>query len=342
MPDNIISIIVPCYNAEKFIGKTIDAIKNQTYSQLEVIFIDDGSTDNTYKIINQAINGDDRLKVYTQKNRGVSFSRNRGIRKSSGTNICFIDSDDIIREDYIENFVMFSDGPQTVVSCGIKKFSEENLVNTKTKELQSPIKLNSSKEILEYFYPFHNIEYFGSVVNKCYPRELLIENKIYFDEKLNVGEDLSFNLSLLGKVKKWYILSNQFYYYRVNKGSLTFSFKSDYLNMRMTMISNLKKIFLEQGLSEVTLYSEYVKAAYSQLMALYYTDNNLSVIEKNQIINDVKRQIPEKIRINRLKADSIQNRILFSFLLLPNFILKLIVMVLAKVWVRKMKKVNNK
>lgn len=98
----LISIIVPMYNREKTISKCLDSILNQTYSNFELIIIDDGSTDNSFTICEQYVKDDDRIKLIHQENQGVSSARNKGLDISEGEYIAFIDSDDYVSDDYLE------------------------------------------------------------------------------------------------------------------------------------------------------------------------------------------------------------------------------------------------
>lgn len=99
-----VSIIVPIYNAEKFIKKCIESILNQSYKNLELILVNDGSKDNSSKIINQYKNNK-RVNIFTQKNHGAAYTRNFGLKQATGKYVTFIDSDDFIDKDYIEKYV---------------------------------------------------------------------------------------------------------------------------------------------------------------------------------------------------------------------------------------------
>ena len=99
---DLISIIVPCYNVEKYVKKCIDSIKKQSYTNFEVILVDDGSTDHTASIIRQNIKSDKRFKYYHKKNGGLASARNFGLKKAKGKYISFIDSDDYVEKDYLK------------------------------------------------------------------------------------------------------------------------------------------------------------------------------------------------------------------------------------------------
>ena len=105
MDDNLISIIIPVYNVEKYLKKCINSVINQSHKNLEIILIDDGSTDKSGIILDEYAKIDERIKVYHKKNGGLSSARNYGIKRSNGNYICFIDSDDFISKYMIENLL---------------------------------------------------------------------------------------------------------------------------------------------------------------------------------------------------------------------------------------------
>ncbi|MCI8778348.1 MAG: glycosyltransferase family 2 protein [Bacilli bacterium] len=106
--NELISIIIPVYNTEDYLDKCLSSIINQTYKNIEIIIIDDGSTDNSKKIIKQYMNKDCRISYYYQNNSGVAIARNSGIDKAQGDYIAFIDSDDYIDLTFIEKCMLLS------------------------------------------------------------------------------------------------------------------------------------------------------------------------------------------------------------------------------------------
>ena len=104
--NELISVIVPCYNVEKYVEKCIDSIENQTYRNIEIIAIDDKSTDNTFNILKELENKYKNLQVYQNEiNSGLATTRNNGLTKIKGEYVGFIDSDDMISDDYIERLL---------------------------------------------------------------------------------------------------------------------------------------------------------------------------------------------------------------------------------------------
>ena len=100
-----VSVIIPIYNAEKFLSLCLESIINQTYKNLEIVLVNDGSLDNSIEICRQYAERDNRIKIIDDKNRGVSYARNKGIEKATGQYILFIDSDDIVKKNYIDILV---------------------------------------------------------------------------------------------------------------------------------------------------------------------------------------------------------------------------------------------
>ena len=101
----LVSVITPIYNSEKYISKTINSVINQSYKNLEIILVDDGSTDKTYEILKKYSKMDKRIKLFHQKNKGAPLARNKGLEKSTGRYIVFVDSDDILEKDAIEKYM---------------------------------------------------------------------------------------------------------------------------------------------------------------------------------------------------------------------------------------------
>ena len=123
--EELISIIIPVYNSEKYLQRCIDSIKSQTYNNIEILLIDDGSTDNSLQICNENALKDSRINVIHKKNTGVSDTRNIGIAKSKGKYVSFIDSDDYIEKNYIKklyNAII----DKYVAICQYKKVTNKN------------------------------------------------------------------------------------------------------------------------------------------------------------------------------------------------------------------------
>lgn len=205
-----VSIIVPIYNAEKYIEKCLDSLVNQTKKELEFILVNDGSTDNTENIIKKY--KDKRIKYYKNKNQGIGKTRNFGIEKASGRYIMFIDSDDYVDKNMTKLMFdkAFSNNLDMVICDYYKvvndEISEEKLVNFK------PTTLKESPSLI--------FDINLSPWNKLYKRALINENNIRFIENLKY-EDAPFVCQSLDKAKKIGKVNKCLNYYVIHSNSET-------------------------------------------------------------------------------------------------------------------------
>ncbi|MFA0462276.1 glycosyltransferase family 2 protein, partial [Vibrio sp. 10N.261.45.F1] len=178
-----ISIIVPVYNSEEYIRDTLQAIENQDYPELELILINDGSTDTTFDIISKFEFSHVSTVILNEKNSGVSNSRNKGIKISTGKYITFVDADDLIEPDFISELVCQSENKNLVIAKNIHDY-----VNQQPK----PWSANSTNLL-----PIEENRFFVYVWGKLYLRQHVLDNKLLFAPYLRVGEDFCFNIHYL-------------------------------------------------------------------------------------------------------------------------------------------------
>lgn len=204
--DDLISIIVPVYNVENYVEKCINSIINQTYKNLEIIIVDDGSKDNSGKICDELEKKDDRIKVIHKENGGLSDARNRGIKIAKGSYIGFVDSDDYIKEDMFETLYNLNKKYNSDIS--IVSFYE--IYNNKvigvrnSKNLEELSKLDAMKEVLI------DSKIQSYAWNKLFKRELF--EGIEFPTNKNF-EDIATTLLLFEKANKVVLLEDPKYYY---------------------------------------------------------------------------------------------------------------------------------
>ena len=193
MKNNIdISIIVPIYNAEKYLKKCLDSLINQTKKELEFILVNDGSTDNSEKIIKSY--NDKRIKYYKNKNQGIGKTRNFGIDKAVGKYLMFTDSDDYLEKDTCEK--LYQKANKDNLDLVVCNFYREKEDGTKTEEQLISFKNTTLKETPKLLKEIN-----ASPWNKLYKTSLIKNNKIYFHETLKY-EDTPFVFIALDKAKK--------------------------------------------------------------------------------------------------------------------------------------------
>lgn len=221
----IISVIIPVYNTEKYLGTCLDSVAQQTFRDIEIILINDGSTDNSLQIAYRYAEQDDRIKVITQDNAGVSAARNRGLREAHGEYIGFVDSDDWISPQMYQ--VLFSlmeeyDADISEVSiCRTEK--ENNQKNEKAKQ----ITVYTQEEYLKRFFKIESQETVYYPYNKLYKRSTLTDNQF---PPYKVGEDVVSTFKAITKCNRVVSSDEELYYYRQGSG-ITSRFNEHYLQL---------------------------------------------------------------------------------------------------------------
>ena len=195
----LVSIVVPIYNSSKYLEKCIKSIKNQSYKNLEIILVNDGSTDDSLTIIKKHAKNDSRIKIVNQKNAGQSSARNTGIKKATSEYISFIDSDDEIKSSYIEDLLLAFDPSVSLSVCGMhyKRLRQKTANDVYINPLRSRRKKESKKAYILYLLAVDGRMY--SSVNKLY-RTSIVKN-LKFDTSLNFAEDTKFVLDYLKKAE---------------------------------------------------------------------------------------------------------------------------------------------
>lgn len=216
MYNDLISIVVPVYKVEKYLEKCLYSIINQTYKNVEIILIDDGSPDNCGKICDKYAQKDRRIKVIHKENRGVSSARNEGINISTGKYLTFIDSDDWVDENYIYSlYNQCVENDADISVCNIEDFDEN------TQEIIHNFEETECNLKQEDFCKELMLErYFPSVVwGKMYKKELFQE--IRFNENTKIAEDLEIIFKLIKKSKKANINTHKYlYHYTIRNESV--------------------------------------------------------------------------------------------------------------------------
>lgn len=232
MEEMKISVIIPIYNCEKYISTSIESILNQSYSNLELILIDDGSTDNSYIICNNYKEKDKRIILHKQENKGVSFARNIGILKATGEYIMFLDADDYIEKFTIEKCIKIIENYNVdIVKFNfIKEFSKISKKNNKLQKCDGVLERPYEEIVLNLF---NNDNYCSSC--QCLIRTDIAKTS-KFDKRILVGEDFMYFIDILTKSKSIYICNDNMYHYVVNQKSATNIF--DY-NKYLKYISGL-------------------------------------------------------------------------------------------------------
>ena len=209
-----ISVIIPIYNAEKYIKKCIDSIRKQTLREIEIILVDDGSNDNSPDICDYYSQIDKRIKVIHIKNNGVSNARNMGIKLAKGRYIMFSDSDDYVNSAWCETLYKLAENNRDdFIVCGYEIINNRNN-NYRKKNILSDLKNENIFLPRKDFYKLYSWQLLNSPCNKIFDIEKIKKHNILYKQELSLGEDMIFNLDYLnvcsGNIK---IINKSLYYY---------------------------------------------------------------------------------------------------------------------------------
>ena len=206
-----ISVIVPVYNTEKFLPTCLESIINQTYQNLEIIIINDGSTDSSLTLCEQYQKQDKRIKIINKKNEGQAIARNTGIKEATGNYIHFIDSDDFISLNYYEN--MLKAGAKTNADILLGEVYNEKHPNTSIKYQDIYLLKNLDDKIYKTLFFIH-----GWCWRYLIKREFVLKNNLSFT-KGHIIEDIPFTLSAAIAANKIITVPGAEYFYRFNTSS---------------------------------------------------------------------------------------------------------------------------
>lgn len=288
-----VSIVIPIYNAEKYLEKCLASIEKQTYEYFEVIMINDGSTDSSRNICNRFIK-DDRFRLYNQNNQGVSASRNNGMEKCTGEYISFIDSDDFIETDYLENLVNICDCHTDLAVGGIIYHNEYKLRYRNQNQKRLP--LDNSKETLNV-YEEYLIELkkripepcFGAPYGKLYNKAMIYDNNIRFETGENLAEDLVFNLKILQCATIVRTTNYAGYYYRmfVTDSLSRIVHSYNYTNQRWKVVAEeYNRLYGQEQCDKGERISSIVK---KNICLSVMNDKSLNYVKKKKVFYSVNQ-----------------------------------------------------
>ncbi|WP_165054775.1 MULTISPECIES: glycosyltransferase family 2 protein [unclassified Adlercreutzia] len=218
-----LSFVVPAYNIDRYLDECLESLCGQTYSNLEIICVDDGSSDNSLDVLRKWEQRDSRVKVISQTNKGVSRARNEGMRQATGDYIGFVDGDDYLDLDAAEKMVeKILAHEADIVVYGGRAFPETQWVT----EVFGP--RDVVREGDGRFMIFEERGCIPSASNKVYRRSLLEQNDLEFNESLILGEDTSLQFLIFPLAQRVVFMSNRFYHYRFNRegSAVTEEFKN--------------------------------------------------------------------------------------------------------------------
>ena len=285
----LVSIIIPVYNAENYLDKCIKSVLDQSYTNLEVILINDGSADSSEDICLRFSKIDNRVMYIKQENAGPSSARNNGISIAKGEFIQFIDADDYLTPNSVEVMVDAMEDSDFVIASyyNLYKNRAEEKVAISSKLVGKYLK----DDLLPKWGELVAEEMFHYTWNKLY-RSKFIKNRIKFDENIKISEDMIFNIDYISVIEKINIINTPIYYHIFyNQDSITKRYHSGLFEMRRKTHKYIQNFLILNGVYNNYNYeivnNLYAKRIVSLLIHLVSKNTNMSIENRKSVISNI-------------------------------------------------------
>lgn len=302
----MISVIVPVYKVEKYLEKCVNSICSQSYSDLEIILVDDGSPDSCGKICDEMALRDQRIRVIHQKNRGLSIARNAGLAIAQGKYVAFVDSDDTIENGaYLMLHNMIEDYDADIAICGCRKVKEHELLKKVEYPNYENVLLDNNKLWELIFGQLNN-----SACNKLYKRSLI--GDLQFPEKVVHGEDLLFNIEYLAKCNIGVYNEAPVYNYLSRNDSITrSSFNENVFGeiVAKDKAKDLVKKYMPIQLKNAELFC--FRARMNVLRSIYAADKEIIYQDKIDKIKEYIKLKYQNVKSSLRKKEKIEYKLFF-------------------------------
>ncbi|MFL0268928.1 glycosyltransferase family 2 protein [Candidatus Clostridium radicumherbarum] len=303
-----ISIIMPAYNSENSITKSIQSVLNQSFQDFELIIVDDGSTDETLKLANLFASKDDRIKIISIANNGVSNARNTGIKYVQSKYLVFLDSDDYYEPRALE-----------IIMNNIKEDTDLLIFNRFTEYKDG--KFLSNKAIEECTYSSkedirnHAIIYINNSLlnvpwNKVYKKDIIDNNNIVFPNDIDIAEDLIFNINYIKDINNMSVINDKLIHYVIEKNKgLSAKFRENRLDIRLGIYHEFVALYKYWGLYskeiENSLFEIVIKDVMAYFMDFYKIGCVFTKTVKISKIHDTLKIQEVKVALEKIKGEGI-------------------------------------
>ena len=292
------SVIIPVYNVEKYIDRCLKSIISQNYDDLEIIVVDNGSTDSSGSICDTYANEYSNISVYHIENHGVGSARNFGLSKARGEFIYFVDSDDYLVGNLFADFADKLVSDLDLVVFSYYNSFEEDLTEKSRTEKSLPFKGSYDKDgFINIFKELFLSDMLYTVWNKIYRREFLLENNLSF-EQYELGEDVRFNLDVYRNVNKIYLSQDSYYVYVIGRnGSAMSGYNPKRLQYQLQELKLVDNLLEDWHLDNSNLDNN-VKARILMSNIYNITKQKLPVNKKVKLVKEIckKQDIADFIK----------------------------------------------
>lgn len=319
-----VSIITPIYNAEDHIEKSVESVLNQSYKDIELILINDGSTDNSETICREYEKKDKRVTLLNIKNSGAGYARNKGLEIAKGEYISFVDADDYLHHDAIDTLLKKALVNGYDVVTGGYFIVRNGVVTSKNNYDSREINKFGTKEGMKHYNSFKTSSSFGYVWGKVYKKSFLKIYDIRFSEERKVFlEDTLLNLKVFANNPRYYVLSKPIYYYNIVEGSLS-SKSQDVTDLAIKVIEDYEDFLDKENLYYenfdifITLASRII--AYSLYKTMVHNSSFKNIYNKVKIFSNnktIRRLFSSKDSFKKIRQlNSKLQILLYSFIIM--------------------------
>lgn len=308
---DLVSIILPVYNSEKYIKLAMESVLKQSYKNFELIIVNDGSTDNSDNICKEYQQKDERIKyIYTQNN-GVSSARNYALKYATGTYITFIDDDDMYEKDYLKELVNNVNKYNTdLVSCAYKTINKKNRIINYSSDLTT----SNLKEYIEILQPNLLI---NQLWNKIYKLDIIKKNNITFDTNIDLGEDYKFNLEYFSYINSQIYINKPLYNYRINDNGLGFKYRKNSNEIKLSLLRKLELLYNNNNYELNYIYKNYIIQYFSYFSNIVDKRNNITKKEKLIEIRNLIQKEDYRSKLKEINENSnIKYKLICNIMLL--------------------------
>lgn len=310
-----ISIIVPVYNVQNYIGKCLESLVNQTLKDIEIIIVDDESPDESYKIYERYAAKDNRIKIIKKKNAGVSEARNTGIENATGKFLMFVDSDDwmelngceILYNEYLRNKAELVVADAYTITNGMKRTNRVFAKDFMTED-SNFIRQYQAACIGYGYNPMpadkSNVSGLGSPWNKLYHRAIILKNNLRYDSYVKgIYDDNLFTLYYLSSIKNVSYVAKPIYNYRIVTQSLTQSYKANTLDISRRIFEKIQEFINTQEnpeFFEKPFYMYVMRRLSAELSVYYFAAKNTKSFTESK--KELKKMIAKEPYVTAIKG----------------------------------------
>ncbi|MFB5193649.1 glycosyltransferase family 2 protein [Neobacillus sp. KR4-4] len=311
MKSPLVSLILPTYNVEKFLKECLESISNQTYGNIEIIVVIDGATDNSYDIAKTYADKDTRFKVFWQENAGSGPARNKGLSHASGELIMFVDPDDWIEPNMLEEYVKMYEqyGSDLIITGYYEEYMTSEGVIRREKHLYNK-EISTPSEVHSSYVSLFLDEAICAPTRILYKKSIIVENHISFPD-LRRSQDIVFNYRYYNFAKSVLISEDIFYHYRIESAVYLQKYKVDYYKTLSLMYNEI--LDLHRGWNIEIPKNEWVRFNNRFLVLIgYYIESCL--LQKNDYKPAMDDETLKTIAIESKPIDFYHRRVRKAFL----------------------------